>query len=244
MIKRVTDINSLSGVLSPLLPLICTDHLFSCNSADGAFIQLDENDNITAVLSLKNGSATITKTNFKVDLKELETFLKVLGVLSVVSDFSLENEAEKCYPLLKCNPYNSEKNDVCVLSEKSSIAEYKTVFDMLSDSDGDFENWFPSFSKKINQKKAMAVYKAVDGVAVSTATATAVYNKTAIISGVFTSENYRKKGYASSCIKSFLSELYHLGVREAYLWCEERNLSFYNKLGFINCGEVYVREEF
>ena len=73
MIKKVTDINSLSGVLSPLLPLICGDFVYPYNDTDGAYIQLDENEDITAVLSLKNGSATVVKINSSVDLKEIIT---------------------------------------------------------------------------------------------------------------------------------------------------------------------------
>ena len=243
MIKKVTDINSLSGVLSPLLPLICGDFIYPYNDTDGAYIQLDENEDITAVLSLKNGSATVVKTNSSVDLKEIITFFSFSCVTSFISDFSLQLSNEKTYKLLMCTPDKIEESDTHTLSVESGISEYKSIYGLLSRNAENFGNWYPVFSKKINNGFAKAVYKNVGGVSVSTATATAIYNDVAIISGVYTSLDFRNKGYACECVKGLLKQLYISEVKKTYLWCENKNISFYKKLGFTICGEVYCGDE-
>lgn len=244
MIKRVTDINSLSGVSSPLLPLIYGDYKFPYNDTDGAYIQLDENDNITAVLSLKNGSATVVKISSLVDINEIKTLFSFSCVTSVISDFSLDYGDEKTYTLLMCTPDEKDTNATRPITVESGVAEYKSVYSLLSQNGKNFDNWFPVFSKKINNGVAAAVYKTVDDAIVSTAVCTAIYKETAIVSGVYTSDAFRNKGYASECVNGLLNQLYKSGVKKTYLWCENKNISFYNKLGFALCGEIYVREEF
>lgn len=243
MIKKVTDINSLSGVSSPLLPLIYGDFIYPYNDTDGAYIQLDENGDITAVLSLKNGSAAVVKMSSSVDINEIKTFFSFSCVTSVISDFSLQLSNEKTYKLLMCTPDKKEEKETNNLSVESGVSEYKSVYGLLSQSGENFGNWYPVFSKKINNGFAEAVYKNVGGVFVSTATATAIYNDTAIISGVYTSLDFRNKGYASECVNGLLNQLYKSGVKRTYLWCENKNISFYKKLGFTVCGEVYCGDE-
>lgn len=243
MIKKVTDINSLSGVSSPLLPLICGDFLYPYNDTDGAYIQLDENENITAVLSLKNGSATVVKTSSLVDINEIKTFLNFSCVTSFISDFSLKFSNEKTYELLVCVPAGKEENDTHNLSVESGVSEYESVYGLLSQSGENFPDWYPVFSKKINNGFAEAIYKNVGGISVSTVTATAIYNDTAIISGVYTSLKFRNRGYASECVNGLLHQLYKSGVKKTYLWCENKNIPFYKKQGFAVCGEVYCGDE-
>lgn len=243
MIKKVTDTDSLSGVSSPLLPLICGDFLYPYNDTDGAYIQLDENEDITAVLSLKNGSATVVRMSSSVDINEIKIFLSFSCVTSVISDFPLKFSNEKTYNLLTCVPDKKEENGTHNLSVESGVSDYKSVYGLLSQSGENFPDWYTVFSKKINNGFAEAVYKNVGGVLVSTATATAVYNDVAIISGVYTSLDFRNRGYASECVNGLLNQLYKSGVKKTYLWCENKNIPFYKKQGFALCGEVYCGDE-
>ena len=243
MIKRITDINSTGGVSSPLLPLIYADLKFSCNDSDGAFVQIDEKNEVTAVFSSKNGSSVLVGISSLVDSEEIQSFFGLSGVTSVVSDFSLDNLKEKSYPLLNRATGINETGELYYITEKSGLCEYKSVYNLLCNNKENFENWFPAFSRKINNGMAVAVYKQVAGSVISTAVCTAIHKETAIISGVYTSESFRNKGYASECVIGLLSFLNKIGVKKAYLWCENKNISFYNKLGFTVCGQVYVREE-
>lgn len=244
MIKRITDISSLSGVSSPLLPLIYADFNCTCNDNDGVFIQLDENDRITTVFSLKNSGAVLVKNSSSFDSEEVEAFFGFSGVNSVVSDCSVNSVKEKPYSLLICKPVIKETQSISCITMKSGISEYESVYALLSDNGSCFDIWFPAFSKKINMGIATAVYKKIDNLTVSTAVCTAIFKDTAIISGVFTTGNFRNKGCASECMNELMNCLYKSDVEKAYLWCENKNISFYNKLGFTVCGQVYVREEF
>ncbi len=244
MIKRVTDINSLSGVTSPLLPLIYADFYFRSNDTDGVYVRHDDELNIDCVLSLKNGCVTVININSSVDIDELESFFEFCGVSFCISDYSFGYADEKALPLLLCSPKETDSKDVDFLSGKSNTREYECVYNLLSENGENFEQWFTVFSGKVNKGMAAAVYKSVDSVVVGTAVATGIYEDSAVISGVFTSVEHRNKGYATECVKMLLNRLYESGVKKVYLWCEEEKISFYNKFDFQYLGKIYLREDF
>ncbi len=244
MIEKVTHSGVLSGVSSPLLPLIYADFEFNNTGTDGVYVQTTDKNEIVTVFSLKNSCVTLTALNGIVDLEELNEFFSFLSVESVLCDCSIFPGTEKVLPLLWCETTPHSNNDVLKLDEYSRLSDYKSVYDLLSENGSNFSEWFAVTSKKINNKKSVAVYKCENEIPVSVAIATAIYNQTAIISGVFTLGNCRKKGYASQCVSALLIELSSMGVKPVYLWCEEENLQFYEKLGFTKVGNVFVREDF
>ena len=242
MIKRVSNINNLSGVLSPLFPLIYCD--FNCVSrdSDGVFVQLLEDDNITAVMSLKNSTLTIVKNGQTIQGEEIEEFIEFFGITSVISDFPVNKSHYKKTPLL-C--YKGEKIELVeceIIDNASNLNVYQSVFSLLCEN-GDFCEWYPSFSKRINTGYAQAVYKKINDDIVSTAVCTALFKHSGVISGVFTLPSQRGKGYAGECVKKLVSHLLENDISDIYLWCEKDKIKFYNNLGFEHCGEIYVREE-
>ncbi len=244
MIKKLTDFNDLSGVLSPLLPLIYVDFEFNNTETDGAFIQLDEKNEIVAVFSLKNGCATLIKLSGNIDVEELEGFFSFLSVDSCLSDTSVFPNKEKILPLLQKNIRQKARSNSFVLDEHSHFSQYKDVYDLLNENGDNFLEWFTVTGKKVSNKKALAIYKCENRTPISVAFATAIYKGYAIISGVSTVESCRRKGYASKCVRELSDELGGRGIKSVYLWCEEYNLPFYEKLGFFNVGNVFVREDF
>lgn len=242
MIYKVTDKNNLSGVSSPLLPLIYADFDFNTNDTDGVYAQYDTVGESTCIFSLKNGCATVIKSG-NANFEELEAFFRFSDVGDVISDFSFGSEGEKILPLLGTEPLSTEITGIQFLTEKSTLNEYRDIYDLLNTESDNFPQWYSVFSKKINNRKALAVYKKIDGKAVSTAVVTSVYNKTAVISGVFTDSCYRHRGLASQCVLSLLNELNKLNTEISYLWCENSKTEFYEKLGFSPKGQVYIREE-
>ena len=70
-----------------------------------------------------------------------------------------------------------------------------------------------------------------------------IYKNTAIISGVFTLKEFRNQGYSKATIYKLIEELKKDNVTEIYLWCEESLEDFYNKLGFIKTGDIYIETE-
>jgi predicted GNAT family acetyltransferase len=129
--------------------------------------------------------------------------------------------------------------DVWFLNEASRMSEYLGVFSLLNECEGDFSRWYSVFSKKINSSDALGAYKVCGDTIVSTATVTAVYGDTAIVSGVYTHSSFRGRGYASECLKAVVNELFKRGVKEVYLWCQDDKIQFYKKLGFEICSEIY-----
>ena len=244
MIKKVIHPDVLSGVSSPLLPLIYADLEFNNAETDGVYVQTDTKDEIITVFSLKNGCVTLTKSKFFVDSEELEEFFSFLSVDSCLSDADVFGNNSKNLPLLKCEINEKKQSDALKLDEYSRLCEYESVYNLLSGNGENFPQWFSVASKKINSKKAVVVYRNENSIPVSVAMATAVYKGTAIVSGVFTLLDCRKKGYASQCVSALLSELYDMGVKSVYLWCEEDIVPFYEKIGFKKDGNVFVREVF
>ena len=88
MIEKVTDFGSLSGVLSPLLPLVYADGSFSQNDLDGAFFQKSEYDELQAVLSLKNTCVTLIVIS-EDGIEELENWnpLEICSLLHTTKDY-------------------------------------------------------------------------------------------------------------------------------------------------------------
>ncbi len=240
MIKKVTDKINLSGVSSPLLPLIYCDFKFSAVETDGVYFQYDEQENLQSLFSLKNGCVTLVKVG-DIDVLELSAFFDLLGVCEILSDCEFSSDSSKL-ALMNRNTQNDECSDVLFIDKASKTRDYLEIFNLLSENEGDFSHWYSNFSKKINSSYALGAYKTNDKNVVSTAIANAVFDNKATISGVFTNPLYRGKGYASECIKALVNKLFELDVKEVYLWCEEDKIPFYVKNGFDVCGSIYIRK--
>ncbi len=240
MIKRVTDINTLSGVNSPLFPLIHTDFYYPSCDSDGVFEGVFE-DKREFILSLKNGTATIVKTDGITDMEELNTFLSFWGVKSVISDFKLHENGRK-YPLLMKTTSHEDTQGVEKLSSFSKFADYEEICSLLNSNGGNFSQWFSSFSRKINKNDSICTFLRVGQKIKSLCIVNSIFRDKAIISGVATSFEYRNKGYAAKCLKEALNELYKRDIKICFLWCETSVLPFYEKLGFKIITEIYIEE--
>ncbi len=240
MIKRVTDINTLSGVNSPLFPLIYTDfHYPSCDS-DGVFEGVFK-DKREFVLSLKNGTATIVKTDGITEADVLDTFLSFWNVKSVISDFKL-HENGKEYPfLMKATSYGKTEG-VEKLSNSSKFGDYEEIYSLLNSNGDNFPQWFTSFSRKINKNDAVCTFVREENTIKSVCVVNSIFGDKAIISGVATNPQSRNKGYASRCIKAALNELYKRNINTCFLWCEPSVSPLYEKLGFKKITEIYIEE--
>lgn len=243
MIEKITDFGSLSGVSSPLLPLIFADGFCSRNEYDGAFLQKAESGELQAVFSLKNTCITLLLVNDN-GAEELGDFFSFCGVTEILSDkpvthFCNNQKELNFFEFLGelADDYNCQ-----TLTPKSIISEYRDVYNVVSEHGNNFENWFPEFSKKINSSNAFATYLKVNENTVSVAISPAVYENTAIIAGVFTLNDYRNKGYASKCVKSLVSEMKRNNISKIYLWCEDKNIQFYNNLNFKYIKKIYFGE--
>lgn len=243
MIEKITDFRSLSGVFSPLLPLVYADGSFSQNDLDGAFLQKSESDEIQAVFSLKNTCVTLLAIDNNAT-EEFEKFFSFCGVTEILSDKPLTHfcHTQKELNLFEYHGNFEEQNNCIALTSESTIKEYQDIYNIVFEEGCNFDNWYPEFSKKINSFNAFGAYLKVNGNVISVAISPAIYKDASVIAGVCTLKEYRNKGYASACVKALLNELNKNNISEIYLWCEDNNIDFYNKLDFKNIGKIYFGE--
>ena len=243
MIEKITDIGNLSGVSSPLLPLIYAEGFFSQNELDGAFLQKSEDEEIQAVFSLKNTCVTLVILNSDAT-DELSTFFNFFGVTEILSDkpvMQFSNKQKELELLFFCGGATEQKNHTSINPE-STIDEYNGIYNVVFENADNFEKWFPEFSKKVNLCQAFGTYFKVDNEIVSAAISPAFYKNAAVIAGVFTLEKFRNKGYATRCVNGLVNELIENNATKIYLWCESDKVPFYQKLGFKAIDKIYFGE--
>lgn len=237
MIGKLTDIGELSGVSSPLLPLIYCDFYSCSNDTDGVYIQTVDGD-ITLVLSLKNGSVSLSLLSDNWDKDELLSFVKFTHTGYITADFKWDDSVES-FCLMERSSDNVSYNDVTVITPQSTVREYRNIHSLLGDAGDDFDSWYVQFSGKVNNGSAVAVYTEDFR---SCAVCTAVSDGTGIVAGVYTDEQYRGKGYGKKVVSGLLSAMNSAGISDAVLWCEDKNIAFYENLGFTRKGEIYYSE--
>lgn len=243
MIEKSTDFSVLSGVSSPLLPLIYAEGAFIQNDLDGMFVQTNSSGEMLSVFSLKNTCVTL-HLKAEDNLDELQSFFSFCGVTEILSDrpVNVFCQSYQELNLLEFNSVVEEKSDCLILNQKSKVSDYNNIHNLVFRNSNNFDNWFPDFSKKINSLNAFATYFVVDGNVVSAAVSPGVYENSGVIAGVFTSENYRNKGYASKCVNALLKAFQAHNISRIYLWCEDKNLKFYKNLNFIDTGKIFIGE--
>ncbi len=244
MIKEIKTIEEFSGVSSPLIPRIFSAFKYKTGS-DNAWKQVTETGVITALLSSVDGNFTLISTP-QTDFDEIKEFLQFFGCQSLISNVPL-TVFSKTYSLFKFCGAEDFKCDFSFsrLDNSSTAKQYKSFASLLFfEEQFDFNNWYCDFSRKIvnNDAKAIALNNLEK--ILSIATAPMIYKNTAIISGVFTLKEFRNHGYSKVTIYKLIKELKNDNVTEIYLWCEKALEDFYNKLGFIKTGDIYIETEF
>ena len=241
MIKKINQFTDINGGFPPFMSVINTDFHFTRSASDGVYFQEIDGER-TLLFSFRGVTATICRLSEKADTGELSSFLEFQSIKNVLSDFFFEEICLEERAVLKTMPTYEEFCDTLVITPLSRLSSYKSVFNLLSHN-GSFETWYSLFSAKINKSFSCGVYMMEDDVSVSCAIAPFVFGNTAVVAGVFTSENHRKKGYATKCVKSLLSELHKKNVKDVYLWCEDKNIKLYENIGFSQYGKIYIKKE-
>ena len=93
MIEKLTDADVLSGVSSPLLPLLYAGFKYPTTDVDGVYIQTDDAE-IQAFISVKNNCAVVCVVNKNYTAEELNSFLSFLHIEEVLSDFDFERSKQ------------------------------------------------------------------------------------------------------------------------------------------------------
>ena len=241
MIRKLQQQIDVNGGFPPFLSVINTDFLFALGFSDGVYFQ--EIDGLkTLLFSLRGITATVCRLDENADTQELLAFFELQGIKNILSDFFFDGVCLEERAVLRITPENQSIRDALNITQSSALSDYKNIFNLLS-GNGSFEAWYPLFSAKINKSSAYGVYIMDGSVPVSCAIAPFVYDGSAVVAGVFTNKAYRKKGYATRCVKALLSGLQKSSIKDVYLWCEAKNIKFYENIGFSLCGKIYIKKE-
>lgn len=241
MIEKLTDTGKLSGVLSPLLPLLYADFYYPCSDVDGVYEQ--HSDGVTqSFISVKNCHATVVVVDDKADYDELDSFLSFLHIDSVLSNRRYSHGLAEL-SVMQGQTAAYLMDELVVSSPRWKMGQFRSLYNLLAENEQGFDNWYPDFSRRVNDGFAYSVCIGEAESFVSCAVAPCVHNETAIVAGVYTTEALRGKGKATLCLKGLLNELHNQGVKKVFLWCKQDKVMFYEKAGFYAIGNVYIREE-
>ena len=128
------------------------------------------------------------------------------------------------------------------LTELSNMVDYKKVYELISQNSLNFDEWYTEFSKKINKHSAFCSCYEFEGRVISGAILNAVLCDSAILSGVYTHNDFRHQGFAYKCVSDVIVTARNNNVNNVYLWCNESVVNFYEKLRFKEVSKIYIGE--
>ncbi|MBO5333658.1 MAG: GNAT family N-acetyltransferase [Clostridia bacterium] len=181
------------------------------------WVQLDENEQITAVVSTSRNGKSLVFARENADKEELDFVID-----------TEKGELDKKYLLKK----SVSRNDIKKGIDKS---EYWKIKD-LNDDDREKHNEIVALKMLLNSMgKCEGAVATKDNKIVSGGFIT-FSQKISLITDVYTDEAYRGKGYG----KALVEKLLNISINEdVYLVSKEHNLEFYKKCGFEIVKEIY-----
>ncbi len=214
---------------------------FNIEMFSGFWIQYDENNRVTSIISKFYVTLIICADN-NADFEELKIFMKYIGAEQILCG---KNVASYFNNKFKSHGYIMKYNNSIIESsrlefEVKSITEIKPIYDFLSSeqdsgfSNVDFESFYVDMSHRIrhNGSRIKGIY--VSGKLIACACTMYETSNCAIIGAVLVKSEYRNMGYGSNIIKSFIEILLREN-KKIYIFREEnKNEEFYNKIGFKN----------
>ena len=244
MIRKLGCSDNLSGVDTPLFPLIYVNYNIVSFNSNGVYGQFNGDNRLVFIISIKNGEAVLSAVG-DYNAEEINCFLKMMDVSGAISDtlFDDLDISFNGYNLLKlCVLKNIEHNRTQFLNQESAGEDYRGIFTLFYNDEKLFPAWYVDFVKKVMMSCGFAGYIKDYKKVVSGALVTGIYEDQAVISGVYTREKYRGRGLASECVTAVSSELLSMGVKDIYLWCEDSKLDFYKRLGYKKTSQIYIGE--
>ena len=225
MISEITDINDLSGgKASPLYPRVFSAFETRVSPFDGVYKQTDRDKNQTAIFSCAEGHCTFI-FSLNTDEEELESFFKFGGISSVTScnrnDIPKSAECGELHLMKFCGTALNEDAEMLKASDKSEV-------------------FYCELTSKISKNQAAFFYVRDKNAPLSFAAAPNICENSAIISGVFTKEDFRGHNYASRCVSALTFELKKRGIGNIFLWCDTATVGFYEKLGYKEVSKIFI----
>lgn len=235
MIEQINDINDLTGYGKKdiySVRILSLAAAYGCKYPFARFYrQLNDNGEVSAVLSALDNDITASFNEKLFDKNELLQFVQMIGFSTFLCDEAFDMEYEYASGAVMQSDKKIEIN-----CEYSVIDEYPHLFDLYNFVDYDensFEAWYVDISHRIRHNAARAVSLNIKDEMISSAIFSSIYNEDAVLTAVRTSPEFRGCGYASALVSAMCCDV----KGTVYLMREaNKNESFYKKLGFENCG--------
>ena len=217
--------------------------LFSCYPPQLVFVDYwlirdDESDEVTGAIA-RNGSNFILFLTAAADLEETSSFMRVAGASGVISSGEYEldlNRPSFSGPVLVCSgPFGTEDADLVTPDIK---AAYELIVRCADENFHPpvFEDFYVDVSHKLRHNAMSLVGVQENGELVAIAMTVAESENGAVLGAVACLPEYRKKGYGSQVVRSLTSRLIAQNKRVYLHRAQDANVSFYEKLGFCECG--------
>lgn len=247
MIKKIEK-NDVESVLSFLGEDVFSVRIKANLSAYGTdysfaefWAQYDENNSVCAVLSKINGACTLV-INEKADTDELKSFLFCFPYVSAF--LSSENAALMDIDITHSGDILvSDSESINAYGNIPDFTDMKAAFELIRKNEGnsvaalDYLEWLSDFTYKRNRGYARLKAIEEDGKLISFAMTSAETKSSAIISGVFTDEDSRNRGYGEKVLMSLVSSLKSENKTVYIMTAEEKLTAFYEKRGFKKIGK-------
>lgn len=203
------------------------------------WVQLDENENPTAAISLMDKDMTLTCRE-NADFEELEFFIKMTDFSSLQCKRSV---------LKKLNLKESLWGYVVgydeitpVKSENISFnIDFKQMYSLISGVKllgvGEYLPWLSDITYRVNHSTAMpaAIYE--DGSLSACAAALFITDSAALLGAVATDPQQRGKGFGGALVKTLGNRMLESGRRVELLCKHDSIVEFYKSIGFKVKGE-------
>lgn len=189
----------------------------------GFFKQIDDNNNITALISVAGGNVNLWQKN--ADIEELKSYLNFIGANNVFTSLDTANKLalKSIKPCFLMKTQQDVLNKGCVIGEETPrriLEILKTGLVIQNDDE---------FLSDVTYR----LYHGAAGFALSDKGAGLVFKSKvcSIIGGLAVLPDFRRKGGFGS---ELLKELREQSISSNFfVCCEEKNIGFYNKNGLI-----------
>lgn len=235
MIKQIEDETQLEGYnVTDIFSVRILSLLgaYGCKYPFARFYkQLDDAENITAILSVLDKDITVSCDNYA-DREEIAQFVSAVGYDSVLcTELPISSDSCESGVVMKLDKTIEIQNSFGAVNEYPNLFELYNFVEYSSNSS--FDAWYVDINHRIRHGYAKAFTLDIGGGVISSAIFSSIYNNSAILTAVRTKPELRGMGYASALISSICCDFG--GV--VYLMRERgENKSFYKKLGFENTG--------
>lgn len=205
------------------------------------WVQLDENNNPVAAISLIDGSMTLT-CGEKADFEELAAFIKMIGYSSlqcerqVMKSLGLDEDIWG-YVVRYNNITDREKYNITLCEN----VDYKDVYHLIKSADllgvGEYLPWLSDVTHRVKKGTAKAALALENSEPAACAMKLFITDRAVLLGAVATDKNHRGKGLGGGLVTLLGNESVSDGKRTELLCKHDSIVDFYRSIGFTVVGE-------